>query len=379
MLIDFKINKDIFFKEYLYKKPYLFKKSLETSQFNWDDVNEIYSRADYSHRDFKIMNGYEVSKAEYLETYNNLGVIEYNCIKSVLYNYLRNGATLVRNRISNEPIIDSISRQISNFAEAHSITGGYAAFSSKSSYKAHWDTRDVYAVQLLGRKRWILKAPNFASPLFMQQTKDFPNIEEPKEIYMDIILEAGDILYIPRGWWHDPLPLDEETFHIAVATFAPTGYEYIKWLLNKVPDILGSRSNLKCYDDDINNLDEISKEFTNMILSKDNYDEFLISHYAEQRIKTKISLDFLGNAKKNYLEDDVVLKLNSNNIYLFKDNKYIINGNAIQVDDSSKEIISKIFKHERMSVSDIIEMSEDKSKTRNLLFDLLINDIVSKV
>lgn len=379
MLIDFKINKDIFFKEYLYKKPYLFKKSLETSQFNWDDVNEIYSRADYSHRDFKIMNGYEVSKAEYLETYNNLGVIEYNCIKSVLYNYLRNGATLVRNRISNEPIIDSISRQISNFAEAHSITGGYAAFSSKSSYKAHWDTRDVYAVQLLGRKRWILKAPNFASPLFMQQTKDFPNIEEPKEIYMDIILEAGDILYIPRGWWHDPLPLDEETFHIAVATFAPTGYEYIKWLLNKVPDILGSRSNLKCYDDDINNLDEISKAFTNMILSKDNYDEFLISHYAEQRIKTKISLDFLGNAKKNYLEDDVVLKLNSNNIYLFKDNKYIINGNAIQVDDSSKEIISKIFKHERMSVSDIIEMSEDKSKTRNLLFDLLINDIVSKV
>ena len=379
MLIDFKINKDIFFKEYLYKKPYVFKKSLETSAFNWDDVNEIYSRADYSHRDFKIMNGYEVSKDEYLEAYNNLGVIEYNCIKSILYKYLRNGATLVRNRISNEPIIDSISRQISNFAEAHSITGGYAAFSSKSSYKAHWDTRDVYAVQLLGRKRWILKAPNFASPLFMQQTKDFPNIEGPKEIYMDIILEAGDILYIPRGWWHDPLPLDEETFHIAVATFAPTGYEYIKWLLNKVPDILGSRSNLKCYDDDINNLDEISKEFTNMILNKNNYDDFLMSHYAEQRIKTKISLDFLGNAKKNYLEDDVILKLNSNNIYLFKDNKYIINGNAIQVDDSSKDIISKLFKYERMSVSDIIETSEDKSKTRNLLFDLLINDIVSKV
>ena len=76
-------------------------------------------------------------------------------------------------------------------------------------------------MQLLGRKRWILRKPNFEFPLYMQQTKNFPDIKEPEEIYMDVILEAGDILYIPRGWWHDPLPLDEETFHLAVATFAP--------------------------------------------------------------------------------------------------------------------------------------------------------------
>ncbi|HFX6253253.1 TPA: cupin domain-containing protein, partial [Acinetobacter baumannii] len=93
------------------------------------------------------------------------------------------------------------------------------------------------------RKRWILRKPNFEFPLYMQQTKSFPDIKEPEEIYMDVILEAGDILYIPRGWWHDPLPLNEETFHLAVATFAPTGFEYMRWLQNIMPSILDCRKN----------------------------------------------------------------------------------------------------------------------------------------
>ncbi|MFI7916061.1 JmjC domain-containing protein, partial [Acinetobacter baumannii] len=154
MLLNFSLDKDTFKNDFLYKKPYLFKNAIDFN-FSWKDVNELYSRGDISHRDFKLMNGYEIPKNEYVESYDNLGVTEYRCITSVLYEYLRNGATLVRNRIKNEPFVDQISKQIGNFAEARTLTGSYAAFSSKSSYKSHWDTRDVYAVQLLGRKRWI--------------------------------------------------------------------------------------------------------------------------------------------------------------------------------------------------------------------------------
>lgn len=149
MFINFDIDKSVFKSEYQYYKPYLFKNVVDAGSYTWDDVNQLYSRGDISHRDFKLMNGYEVPKTEYVESYENLGVIEYRCITSVLYEYLRNGATLVRNRIKNEPVVDHISKQIANFAEAHTLTGGYAAFSSKSSYQSHWDTRDVYATQLL--------------------------------------------------------------------------------------------------------------------------------------------------------------------------------------------------------------------------------------
>lgn len=89
-----------------------------------------------------------------------------------LYRYLRGGATLVYNRIKNDPFVESISRKISAYAGAQTIVSGYAAFSGKSSYRSHWDTRDVFAVQLLGKKRWVIKRPDFEFPLYVQKTKD---------------------------------------------------------------------------------------------------------------------------------------------------------------------------------------------------------------
>ena len=44
---------------------------------------------------------------------SNLGVIEYRCISSVLYEYLRDGATLVRNRIKmNHSLIRLVSKLV---------------------------------------------------------------------------------------------------------------------------------------------------------------------------------------------------------------------------------------------------------------------------
>ena len=87
MLIEFNINKDVFKREFLYKKPLIFKQVFDYKGFSWSDVNEIYSRADISHRDLKLMNGYEVSNEEYIEAYDNLGVKEYRYITSNLYDY----------------------------------------------------------------------------------------------------------------------------------------------------------------------------------------------------------------------------------------------------------------------------------------------------
>ncbi|RDF32342.1 hypothetical protein DWA06_20055, partial [Acinetobacter baumannii] len=59
MLLNFSLDKDIFKNDFLYKKPYLFKSAIDSSGISWNDVNELYSRGDISHRDFKLMNGYE--------------------------------------------------------------------------------------------------------------------------------------------------------------------------------------------------------------------------------------------------------------------------------------------------------------------------------
>lgn len=381
MKINFNIDKKVFFSNYLYQKPLLFKNSIDSSQFSWKNINELYSRGDIAHRDFKLMNGYEIPKKEYIESYDNLGVLEYRCITSVLYGYLRNGATLVRNRIKNEPFVDQISKQIANYAEARTIVGGYAAFSSKSSYKSHWDTRDVYAVQLLGRKRWILRKPNFEFPLYMQQTKDFPEIQEPEEIYMDVILEAGDILYIPRGWWHDPLPLDEETFHLAVATFPPTGFEYMLWLQKAMPGIRDCRKNFSNFEHDVEMINNISHHLGEIIKDKNFYQSFMMHHLAEQSVPSMLSLDVLGNGKVNQLDRAQRLYLNTNLLYFFDEGFLIINGNKVNVDDIGLLLIQYLYNNPYSSVNEILEQFRDhsKEKVEKLIFQLSIENVIGLV
>lgn len=378
MIIKFPIEKQIFKNNFLYKTPYIFKNVVNTTGYTWNDVNELYSRGDVVHRDFKLMNGYEVPKDEYVESYDNLGVTEYRCITSVLYSYLRSGATLVRNRIKNEPIVDEISRQIGQYCESRTITGSYAAFSSRSSYKSHWDTRDVYAVQLLGKKRWILRKPNFDFPLYMQQTKNFPHIEEPKDIYMDVILEAGDILYIPRGWWHDPLPLDEETFHLAVATFPPNGFEYIRWLQDSIPNMLDFRKNFTNFENDQSLLNSISSYMPNIINDKEYYESFMMSHILNHHVSSNLSLDILGNSKINELPLDQKIYLNANILYLFNENILIINGNKINLDKISFDLIKTIYDSPYITVADLISKFRNHTdkNINKLLFNLSIENII---
>ena len=363
------------------KKPCLFKSAISDIDLTWSDVNEIYERADASDRTFKLMNGYEVPKKEYLESYMNVGRLETRYIKPVIYDYMRKGATLVYNRIQNEPKISDLVYQIANYAGAQTITSGYAAFSSKSSYKSHWDTRDVFAVQLFGRKRWILKAPSFDLPLYMQQTKDMPCIEEPEEIYMDIVIEPGDILYVPRGWWHNPIPIGEETFHLAVGTFAPTGFDFLNWLMNYMPEIEACRKNFHNYDNDKKNLIAMKNSISDLFDDKNVYENFMRDYLGQQRVDSKLSLDVLGNSDVKFLSEAQKIKVNANTLPFFSEGFVVVNGNKVNVDSISGSLIENVFDKGLCTVFDVLDSFDEKSKDKvnALLFELGINDVIELV
>lgn len=379
--IEFRIKKDVFFSDYVYQKPLLFKQSIHGLNISWDEISEIYERADASDQSFKLMNGYEVPKEEYVEAYINVGKVEHRFIKPVVYDYMRKGATLVYNRIRNEPLVSNISRQIAQFANAQVITSGYAAFSAKSSYRSHWDTRDVFAVQIKGRKRWILKKPTFELPLYMQQTKNIADAKEPEEVYWDIILEAGDLLYVPRGWWHNPIPLDGETFHLAIGTFAPTGFDYLSWLIQFAPDILEGRRNLHSYEGSQISLESFGREFSALIPNRDMFERFMADYIGQQRVDSKISLGVLANNKVKQLKDSQHVRLNVNMLHPFSNGQMIVNGNRLNVDDIAQNLITYINNHNPCRVKDIIDEFSDypTSKLHELLFQLALNDVIELI
>nr|WP_033908455.1 cupin domain-containing protein [Neisseria meningitidis] len=348
------MERKYFHENYLYKKPFIFKKALDVSCISWKEINELYQRADPTDWQFKFRKGEIIPKEAYVESFNDVGRIRHRFNKTAVYQYLQDGATMVYNRIDNEPFVDTIAKQVAQFAQAQTVVSGYLAFGSSSSYRNHWDTRDVFAVQLIGKKHWTISAPNFDMPLYMQQAKDMPHITPSKTVDMEVILEAGDILYIPRGWWHNPMPMNCETFHLAIGTFPPNGYNYMEWLMKKIPDIQSIRQNFIGWEHDQKNLDDSAQAVTEMMNNPKNYQAFMQDFLGNQRTNTAFNMDLFGNAHNQTLPEHCFLRLNSNDCSTLPQGFLIVNGIKLNVDESSMKFLTILVDKYMISLAEIL-------------------------
>jgi hypothetical protein len=48
------------------------------------------------------------------------------------------------------------------------------------------------------------------------------------------VLQTGDLLYIPRGWWHLAIPLNEPTLHLTIGVSNPTGADFLSWFIDQL-------------------------------------------------------------------------------------------------------------------------------------------------
>jgi lysine-specific demethylase/histidyl-hydroxylase NO66 len=74
--------------------------------------------------------------------------------------------------------------------------------SSSQGFAPHYDDIEAFVMQLEGKKRWRVYAPkDDRTTLPRTSSHDFsPSDLDPP--VLDIILEPGDVLYMPRGWIH---------------------------------------------------------------------------------------------------------------------------------------------------------------------------------
>ncbi len=78
----------------------------------------------------------------------------------------------------------------------------------------HHDTHEVISLQVAGEKRWLVYEPVLELPLKNQRYKS--SLGAPGEPMLDVVLRAGDTMYLPRGWLHQALTSDSDSLHITV-------------------------------------------------------------------------------------------------------------------------------------------------------------------
>ncbi|PSL46304.1 Cupin superfamily protein [Chitinophaga niastensis] len=94
----------------------------------------------------------------------------------------------------------------------------------------HWDTHDLFILQLEGSKNWKIFDAAYEAPL---KDQDFvPGIHPVGPLQGEYMLEAGDVMYIPRGTIHEP---QSTTYSIHAAI----GIKVLRWadVFNKYIDL----------------------------------------------------------------------------------------------------------------------------------------------
>jgi len=144
---------------------------------------------------------------------------------------LNSGATLVLDAV------DELFESLRALAEALELffheriqINAYASWRTSRGFDLHWDDHDVFILQVTGRKHWKIHGMTLAYPLAGDPKEPKPT--EPP--LWDHILETGDLLYIPRGFWHVAYPLNEPTLHLTVGVHNRAGLDLLRWLVNRM-------------------------------------------------------------------------------------------------------------------------------------------------
>jgi hypothetical protein len=142
---------------------------------------------------------------------------------------LRNGATLiVRELQESSDAMRRLAAELEWTLRESVMVNASAAWRMTSGSAARWNDHDTFILQIAGREKWNVYADNRPYPIGPD------GHEPPGRPEWSGTVEEGDVLYIPRGWWHEAHSLEEPCLHLTVGVRNRTGLNYLEWLTRRL-------------------------------------------------------------------------------------------------------------------------------------------------
>jgi Cupin superfamily protein len=147
---------------------------------------------------------------------------------------LESGCTLIVDAINRwDATMDVACRSWQWWARERVQVNAYLTTQDTSGSTLHWDDHDVIIVQLAVRKSWDVRAPSRPVPMYRDAA---PNSEPSNERVWSGTLTAGEVMHIPRGYWHQATRSNQGAGYSLHATFGieqRTGVDWLTWLADR--------------------------------------------------------------------------------------------------------------------------------------------------
>ncbi len=120
----------------------------------------------------------------------------------------------------------------------------YASTRATKGFALHWDDHEVLALQVEGRKQWTIYKPTVVNPTVDMKASTPPPTDPP---VFDRVLSDGEVLYMPRGWWHLACSIDEPSLHLTIGIVPLSGIDLLHWAVNRLKTNETARKSLPIF------------------------------------------------------------------------------------------------------------------------------------
>ncbi|MEU8848830.1 cupin domain-containing protein [Streptomyces sp. NPDC048564] len=146
-----------------------------------------------------------------------------------LHARLAEGASLVIDAVDElHPPVARAAMELERWLRTGVQANLYASWTAREGFGVHWDDHDVVVTQIDGAKRWKLYGPTRTAPMYKDTDEPEPPPEKP---VAELVLQPGDMLYLPRGWWHSVAASEgEHSLHLTFGVQTTTGAQLLSWL-----------------------------------------------------------------------------------------------------------------------------------------------------
>ncbi|MFF5056413.1 cupin domain-containing protein [Micromonospora sp. NPDC000663] len=178
------------------------------------------------------------------------------------------GATLVLQGLHRiwPPLVD-FARDLGLALNQPLQINAYLTPAGSQGFATHYDTHDVFVLQVDGRKHWRIHPPVLPDPLEKQPwggRADEVSATAQGPAALDVVLAPGDALYLPRGWLHSAQAQDASSLHLTVGIRALTRYALVEELLALAAEDQRLRASLP-FGTDVADPDAIEPELTETV------------------------------------------------------------------------------------------------------------------
>ncbi|WP_188899958.1 cupin domain-containing protein [Caldovatus sediminis] len=234
---------ETFFAEYHDRQPLHLRGEAAkfASVLSWRQINRLLDMTHIwtSHSLKLVLDGVPVPAEQYCvrATTRDAGVPGLQPDARRVQEWVRRGASVVMNDVDSlTPGLAAVSEALESAGLGKAQANVYISWQSHKAFPAHYDTHDVWAVQVEGEKTWNVWEGRaewpIAHPLFRGEGQE--HHERAKgALRAKVVMRPGDLLYLPRGWYHDALAEAPASVHVAYGVHAPLGMDLVNLLFER--------------------------------------------------------------------------------------------------------------------------------------------------